>query len=317
MTVRKTLRFALLALLLSVVGPGFNNSLAIPPSVPPPPGEAPRVELYEIAVYFGDFIPDELLDGVIGDEWNDASKVSLMIGNYKAVAYLKHDGQYLHIALEIVTGKDFRQYSEGYIWFDNHDGKEFDVGDDIITVEGGQDALLEADFYYVGKYDFRFDPAEGGTNNAWGMGAYDRENSTYVFEFLKELNSGDSLDVPLDPGDEGEVIFGFVGTASPDIEVVSEKWKIKIVTKKATLEAAKKIASTIDKIYTKANKIIKIISPPPKPKVKVDGPTEYHSETERLHIERGEKPDPIAREYGHFLFHKLQGDKAYKVNFAG
>jgi len=313
MFARRILPVTLLVVLLSAVGPGFKGSFAIPPSIPPiPEAEPPRVEVDEIPVYFGDFIPDELLDGVIGDEWNDAGEVSLRMEDYRSVAYLKHDGEYLYLALEIATGKEFQEYSEGYVWFDNGDGSEFDAGDDIITVEGGQDVLLEADFYYTGKYDFRLDPEEGGTNNAWGIGTYDVEELSYVFEFLKELDSGDSLDVPLDPEGEVGVIFGFVGESSPPDEVTSKKWKVKIVPKRATLAAARKIASSMDRIMDRAKKII---SDPPKPKVKVNPTSCYDPKRKELRIKPGEKLHVIIHEYVHFLLHTLLGDKAYKDNF--
>jgi len=293
---------------------GFN-SFAIPPLVPvSPPGEAVRVELYKIAVYFGGFIPDELLDSVIGGEWDDAIKVSFMIGSYKVVAYLKHDGQYLYIALEIATGKEFRGYSEGYIWFDNGDGQEFGAGDDIIIVEGGQGVLFEADFCYVGKYDFRFDPAEGGTNNAWGIGAYDIKKSSYVFEFIKELDSGDPLDVYLGPGSETEVIFGFVGEASPAGEFMSALHQIELVTEMVTLAALGVITQKVKELR---NNLIrnKLIPGAPTPSIRPDVSSFYDSATGVLHIKPGSTKGVISHEYMHLILRMAIGKDAYEKYF--
>lgn len=309
------LSLALLVTFLAVAGPGWNNSLAIPPSTPAaPPGGAPLPEIYELNAYLGDPIPDEAFDGTIEAEWFDATRFSLVIGSYSTVAYLKHDDQYLYLALEIATEQEFRGYSEGYVWFDNGDGKEFDAGDDIITVEGGQGVLFEADFYYVGKYDFQFDPAGGGVNNAWGIGAYDTEKLSYVFEFLKELDSGDPLDVSLAPGEEVELIFGFVGEASPAIEISSRKYKVKIITEAATRAAAGKIADRIDQILDKVKKNL-AISKPPRPEVKLDSGTYYDPLKRQLHIEPNATIDVIKHEYGHFFVHTLYGDAAYKRIF--
>ncbi len=42
-----------------------------------------------------------------------------------------------------------------------------------------------------------------------GAGRFDPENHLYIFEFKKELDSGDKRDVALDPGDIVSTILGW------------------------------------------------------------------------------------------------------------
>lgn len=161
-----------------------------------------------VAVY-GAAIPQEALDGVIGPEWDDAQGEEMRLGRYQAEILLKHDGEYLYVAMIVKTRRRFAQGFEGYVVFDNGDGRNYSRGDDIISVLAKDGRLLEADYYYKGTYDFRLDTRVGGQNNAYGAGRYDSENRWYIFEFVKKLVSNDAKDVPLNPGDDVTTTYGW------------------------------------------------------------------------------------------------------------
>ena len=148
------------------------------------------------------------LDGRIGSEWHDASKVEIRLGRFSAELWQKNDGDNLFIAMEIKTNRRYREF-EGYVFFDNGDGRDYQRGDDIISVKEEDGKLMNADYYYKKKYDFRLDSRVGGVNNAWGAGKYDQERGVYAFEFVRQLNSGDEKDVSLNQGDTVTVVYGW------------------------------------------------------------------------------------------------------------
>ncbi len=172
--------------------------------IPFAPVGAPKL----VAVY-GTPIEQKDLDGVIGAEWDDAQKQEMLLGKYRAVILLKQDGKNLYIGMVIKTYRRFSKGFEGYVVFDNGDGRDYYRGDDIISVLAKNGRLLAADCYYWGKYDIRLDTKVGGQNNAYGAGKYDPENRSYVFEFVKELASGDIRDIPLNTGDSVTTIYGW------------------------------------------------------------------------------------------------------------
>ena len=154
-------------------------------------------------------IEKESLDGMIGPEWDDAQRHEMMLGEYQAEIFLKHDSEYFYIAMVIRTNRHFPEGFEGYVFFDNGDGRDYSQGDDIISVLAMEGQLFEADFYYLDSYYFRLDTEVGGENNAYGAGRYDAENRWYVFEFARELASGDTKDTSIVPGGEATIIYAW------------------------------------------------------------------------------------------------------------
>lgn len=316
MTMRRIFLAIGLSILLSTLIAGFPVVLGIPPSVPvTPPAEPPLEVSCEIAVYFGESIPDEEFDAIIGDEWSDASSISLMLDRYIATAYVKHDGEYVYIAFKIETGTEYRHYSEGYIWFNNGDDIAFSKGDDIITVEGEMGDLYEADFYYVETYHFEFDPAVDCTNDAWGIGAYDEDDACYVFEFLRVLDSGDSCDVSLPSGSKTDVVFGFVGEASPQGEFVST-WHILEIISEAATQAARQVAKQM--VNEVRQNLLKdgLLSEAPSPSsIKLDNQSFFNATANVIHIKPGSPKAVVGHEYGHLLLRYLLGETAYNASF--
>lgn len=165
-------------------------------------------ELDKFLAPFGNPIPKEKLDGIIGPEWDDAEKVTIQLGRFHTDLLQKNDGRNLYIAMEIKTNRRYHKF-EGFVFFDNGDRAYYTVGDDIISVIAKDGKLVEADYYYRGRYNFRLDKQIGGVNNAFGAGKYDTKRRVYVFEFMRELNSGDNKDVNLNPGDVVTVAYGW------------------------------------------------------------------------------------------------------------
>lgn len=163
----------------------------------------------EITIEAGSTIPVDALDGVIGPEWDDADSVEMRLGKYRATIYQKRDGTHLYIAMVIRTSRRFIRGFEGYIVFENGDGREYSRGDDMLLVEAGQGELVDADYYYMGTYDYRLDTRAAGRRNADGAGRFDAGEGTYTFEFRKELMSGDGRDAQLCTGCDFSLIYGW------------------------------------------------------------------------------------------------------------
>ena len=70
-------------------------------------------------------------------------------------------------------------------------------------------ALEDADYYYMGTYDYRLDTRGAGRRNADGAGRFDAGEGTYTFEFRKELMSGDGRDAQLCTGCDFSLIYGW------------------------------------------------------------------------------------------------------------
>jgi len=157
-----------------------------------------------MAVY-GCSIESAALDGVIGSEWDDAESQELELGEYDAKVFTKHDGSYFYVAMIIYTNRSFVRGFEAFVVFDNGDGREYSTGDDMIVARAEDGQLVDADYYYRGTYDFRLDPE----NNAFGAGRYDIEGRCYVFEFARELASGDARDIGISPEDTVSTVYGW------------------------------------------------------------------------------------------------------------
>jgi len=157
---------------------------------------------------FASSIAKDELDGIIGSEWHDASKVEIRLGRFATELWQKNDGENLYIAMEIKTNRRYSEF-EGYVFFDDGDGRDYRTGDDIISVMEQDGKLVNADYYFKKKYDFRLDTRVGGVNNAWAAGKYDPDKKVYVFEFVRELTSGDGKDVSLNQNDTVTVVYGW------------------------------------------------------------------------------------------------------------
>lgn len=193
-----TLWLVTMALSLVAQGAQFTTTISFVPA-----------ELPELVAVYGASIEQDDVDGIIGPEWDDAQTYEMKLGKYWAEILLKHDGEYLYIAMIVKTLRYFPDGFEGYVVFESGDGRDYSRGDDIISVFAEEGLLFEVDYHYVGQYEFWLDTDVGGQNNAYGAGNYDNENRWYVFEFVKELVSQDTKDVSLDPGDEVPTIYGW------------------------------------------------------------------------------------------------------------
>lgn len=151
----------------------------------------------------------EDLDGVIGAEWADSSIQTLRLGRYNATVYQKRDETYLYVAMVIDTNRSFPRGFEAFLIFDNGDGRDYDRGDDMLLVQENDGEVEDADYYYMDLYDYRLDRRTGGQTNAYGAGRYDEISRQHVFEFRKELESGDPRDEQLCTGCDFLVIYGW------------------------------------------------------------------------------------------------------------
>ncbi len=149
------------------------------------------------------------LDGIIGPEWDDSSVQTMRLGRYNATIYQKRDGTHLYLAMVIDTNRSFARGFEAFLIFDNGDGRDYDRGDDMLLVQENNGAVEDADYYYMDLYDYRLDRRTGGQTNAYGAGRYDETARQHVFEFMKELESGDPRDEQLCTGCHFLVIYGW------------------------------------------------------------------------------------------------------------
>lgn len=135
----------LVAMAFCLVARGAQSEIRIP-LVPP--------ELPELVAVYGAAIQQENLDGVIGPEWDDAQRQEMKLGKYEAEILLKHDGEYLYIAMIVKTHRRFAKGFEGYVVFESGDGRDYSRGDDIISVFAEEGLLFEADYYYNFFYPY-------------------------------------------------------------------------------------------------------------------------------------------------------------------
>ena len=109
----------------------------------------------------------------------------------------------------IRSGEFFAAGFEAYVVFDNEDGQEYSRGDDMMSVSAAQGQLLDADYYYRNTFDFVLDVQSAGASHAVGAGAYDSASRCYVFEFRREIASGDDRDVPMDLAGASATTYGW------------------------------------------------------------------------------------------------------------
>lgn len=174
-------------------------------------GQSGRAEDPSIDAPFGTYIPDVLIDGMVESEWDDAAAYEVEMGAYDARLWVKHDGVYFYVAMVIETGRRFAGM-EAYAVFENGDGFDYSQGDDMMSVPAQEGELLQADLTYRATYTFLADEAYGGTCDAVGAGGYDAASRSYVFEFRRELASGDPCDVPMYEDKASDVIYGWAGS---------------------------------------------------------------------------------------------------------
>lgn len=137
-----------------------------------------------IHVYSGTPIPDNLIDGTIGDEWNDAgSYTNLSINPYGlAHIWLKHDSTNLYIAL--------RFYADS-----NNPWVAFQLGPSFCMSSSADGALFGDDNYSPNGYKdifFKDGPVTASDTIQNGVGAISvNASNLVVVELKKPLNSGD------------------------------------------------------------------------------------------------------------------------------
>ena|GEM_PF-5948046 len=182
-----------------------------------------------VEVPFATEIRDEQLNGAIGNEWIDANSVEIEIDGFRSAVFLKHDGENLNLALQILTREEFERL-ELFVAFDaNRNGTFYDQGDDILIITLQEDKLLksdEIDYFYPETYQFALDRDFGGTNNALAVLSVDtmliEDNIVYTAEFMKSLIGDADMDVALSPDDEVDIVIGVIGESSPAVERVSD-----------------------------------------------------------------------------------------------
>ena len=150
------------------------------------------------------------LDGEIGDtEWEEAAYRSFTLpgyylkdlsraGSLEFEAYVMSDEENLYIAV-VVTGDEYDWDDLIMVTFDHsHDGNH-EEGEDFKSM-GNWGYGDNNQRYYVGD-DNENDLKHGGTTDGWCELTYDNNTKTYVAEFEIPLDSGDELDISVEPGD--------------------------------------------------------------------------------------------------------------------
>jgi len=195
---------ASIACFLAILGAALLQAL-------PASGSSLGLAEATLAAPFETEIDEQLLDGAVGMEWDDASRHELEIGGYPTEVLLKHDGEHFYIAMVIHVGQPFAGGFEAFVFFDNGDGIDYSSGDDMLVVAVSDGTAIDADFYYRGTYDFCLDAQAGGGSDAIGAGLYDSSAGCYVFEFRRLIASGDARDVELPLGEAFSAAYGWSG----------------------------------------------------------------------------------------------------------
>lgn len=135
-------------------------------------------------VYSGSMIPDGLIDGVIGSEWDDAASYpnASVFFNKTAGLWLKHDGENLYVAYRFTADSanpwTAVQFTGINCMDSNADGALF--GHDEYAPDGYRDI----NFGGVGRINV--DSVQNG------VGALNVDSNVVTVELKKPLNSGDS-----------------------------------------------------------------------------------------------------------------------------
>jgi len=163
----------------------------------------------EFSVPYGDPIALDRIDGVLGPEWNDANIHPCRMGRYPAEVHLKRDDRFFYVAIVVKTNQEIRGDFEGWVFLDDGDGRDYERGDDLLSVVASDGRRENADHYFKGHYDFVLDTRIGGTNDAYGAGRYHVALGAYAFEFRRELRSGDAKDVPIEDEAALDIEYGW------------------------------------------------------------------------------------------------------------
>lgn len=141
-----------------------------------------------------------VLDGSIGDtEWGGATSYSVTVGNRSVVIYVMNDAQNLYIAVRVSTPNAGYSRDAVRFEFDNdNDGDFYEMNHDAIQL------YLDGEFAdwssgHPGNVLRASDQMNGGTTDGGG-GARSSQSDNF-FELSHPLNSGDALDIALEPGD--------------------------------------------------------------------------------------------------------------------
>ena len=157
---------------------------------------------------FGSPFEESALDAHIGEEWSDVVPTLVRLGTYAADLYVKQDETYLYVGIALHTGRRLGKIIAAYVYFDDGNFRPYSRGDDFMMIRSGNEVASDADYYYVDENEIKFDRRGGGHADALGIGRFDETAGAYVFEFRKEMDSGDVRDLPLSIGAPIAMIFG-------------------------------------------------------------------------------------------------------------
>lgn len=162
-------------------------------------------------VPYGSSIRGRDLNGVIGEEWSDATISTSRLGQHSTTVYMKHDVKYWYIAMVIkgwMAGN-----VRAWVWFDaDMDGKAYSVGDDILMLPLTNGRLVSnIDYSYLQTENPSRDIAVGGTDDKAGAGKF--ADNSYVFEMKIDILGSDRGSSGNDPflfwGESIRLAYGY------------------------------------------------------------------------------------------------------------
>jgi hypothetical protein len=155
------------------------------------------------------------VDGIIGDEWQDGLRNEIQIGDYPSILHARHDGANLFLAIELLDPPATLQPDDLTFCFvfDNGDGQLFGDGDDCVEVH--TDDRLETDGDQHGAGSGRFESDDRQDAAGYGSWTLGDGGVTYTIEITRPIDSGDTYDVSLVPGQKSGFAFWFSGTSTP------------------------------------------------------------------------------------------------------
>ena len=116
---------------------------------------------------------------------------------------------HFYVAMVIYTSRRRDGDFEGWVFFDNGDGREYRESNDITSVVAKDGRRVGADYHFRGTYDVVLDSDVGGANDERGAGRHDGETRLYTFEFRREPASGDAKDVEIGEETTLDIEYGW------------------------------------------------------------------------------------------------------------
>lgn len=173
--------------------------------------------LSQIPVSQAQTIP--IIDGIVGEEWDDAAKFSIEMTNGKVVDlrfFYTDSDMYILVVIDHSSAENTINLNTS----DIHDyfGIEFDLNGDgvIMGTSRSPDDLIIIDYDGPGYKDMFMknfkayeDVKNEGSND--GEGASGTDGKNLIWEFRKPLDSGDTkgYDISLKKGDKFQVMLAF------------------------------------------------------------------------------------------------------------